>query len=136
MLLSIAERFGDGAAAYTLRDRLDHASIAIADIDRGGQDAMEFSHALIYFSPLGSRADRAALPLDSAYPAKKLAFLRSSWTDANATFIGQSHGLRASHQVCCRASPPPPPCGPRTASPPSPPNASRHEGEQLQLQPR
>lgn len=120
MLLSVAERANDAAAAWSLRARLDATDIPVTDIDRGAQTAMEypqscvlgsgvrlfsscrrarsharsFTHApppslplsLIYFTPLGSQADRAALPLDVAYPSKKIAFLRSSFTDANATF--------------------------------------------------
>lgn len=37
---------------------------------------------------LGSLADRAALPLDTAYPRKKLAFFSSSRAEPNATFVG------------------------------------------------
>jgi hypothetical protein len=87
-LLAVAARAGDGAAAWTLRDRLDASNISLAGIDTGLQDAMEYAHALIYFTPLGARADRAVLPLDAALPAKRIAFLRSSWTDAGATFVG------------------------------------------------
>ena len=87
-LLSVASRAGDGAAAWTLRDRLDATNISLGGIDTGSQDAMEFAHALIYFTPLGSRTDRAALPLDTALPAKRIAFLRESWTSAGATFVG------------------------------------------------
>ena len=87
MLLGVADRAGDGAAAFTLRSRLDSASIALADIDSGGQQAMEYAHALLYFSPRGSASDRAAAPLDHALPAKKVALLRTGW-GANASFLG------------------------------------------------
>ena len=87
-LLSVAARAGDGAAAWTLRDRLDASNISLEGIDTGSQDAMEFSHALIYFTPIGARTDRAALPLDTVLPAKRVAFLRESWTAAGATFVG------------------------------------------------
>jgi hypothetical protein len=90
MLLAVAARSKDAAAAYTLRDRLDAvaASIVPAQIDSGNQAAMEFAHALIYFTDLGSAADRDAQPLDLAVPEKKLALLRSSWSDPNASFVG------------------------------------------------
>lgn len=51
MLLGVAARSGDGAAAFVLRDRLDHVSSSILSpvsrIDSGDQAAMEFAHALI-----------------------------------------------------------------------------------------
>ena len=88
-LLALAARAGDAASAWSLRARLDAAAIPLADIDTGGQDAMEYAHALLYFSDLGSTpAARAALPLDAALPMKKSVYLRSSWTDPNATFVG------------------------------------------------
>ena len=90
MLLAIAGRFGDKAAAFTLRDRLDVAApkIAIRFIDEGSQDAMEFSHALIYFTDIGALPDRELLPLDIALPDKKIVLMRSSWSNANASFVG------------------------------------------------
>ena len=90
MLLRVAERAGDGAAAFTLRERLDAVAptITLAKIDEGSQDAMEFSHALIYFTDIGTLADREKVPLDLALPDKKLALLRSSWSDPNASFVG------------------------------------------------
>lgn len=88
MLLGVAERAGDKAAAFTLRDRLDRAAIPLSAIDAGDQQAMEYAHALLYFSPLGSPADRAAAPLDLALPVKKVALMRTSWADANASFAG------------------------------------------------
>ena len=90
MLLRVADRAGDAAAAFTLRERLDAAApgISIAKIDEGSQDAMEFAHALIYFTDLGTLADREKVPLDLAIPDKKLALLRSSWSDADASFVG------------------------------------------------
>ena len=89
MLLTIAERAGDGASAFSLRARLDARAPAISlnDIDSGSQEAMEFPHALVYFTPAGTPADRAALPRDVAFPYKREAMLRSSWTDPNATFV-------------------------------------------------
>lgn len=90
MLLAVAARAGDGAAAYTLRARLDAAAPGItpSKIDAGSQDAMEFAHALIYWTALGGPAERDAQPLDAALPAKKVALLRSSWADADAAFAG------------------------------------------------
>ena len=90
MLLAVAARSGDAAAAFTLRDRLDAAAAGIspARIDTGDQSCMEFAHALIHWTAIGSAADRDALPLDAALPFKKVALLRSSWSDPNATFVG------------------------------------------------
>jgi hypothetical protein len=90
MLLAVAGRFNDSAAAFTLRDRLDAVAPTIrpGDIDSGGQQCMEFAHALIYFTDIGAAADRDAVPLDIAIPEKRLALLRSSWSDADASFVG------------------------------------------------
>jgi hypothetical protein len=90
MLLTVAERAQDKAAAYTLRSRLDFVAnnITVSSIDIGDQRCMEFAQALIYFTATGSKTDREALSLDIAMPAKKLAILRSSWTDPQAIFVG------------------------------------------------
>ena len=90
MLLGVAGRAGDAAAAFTLRERLDAAApgISISKIDKGSQDAMEFAHALIYFTDIGTLADREKVPLDLALPDKKIALLRSSWSDPDASFVG------------------------------------------------
>ena len=88
MLLGVAGRAGDKASAFALRNRLDHAAIPLSAIDSGGQEAMEFAHALIYFSPLGAAADLNHAPLDFAAPMKKVALMRTSWVDANASFAG------------------------------------------------
>ena len=88
MLLAPAAAAGDGAAAFSLRARLDAATIPLTDIDAGAQTAMEYPHALVYWSGLGAAADRAALPLDAALPAKFVAYFRSSWEAPGATFVG------------------------------------------------
>ena len=90
MLLTVADRAQDFAAAYTLRARLDAATsnITVSSIDTGDQRCMEFAQALIYFTAIGSESDRVGLALDIAMPAKKLTIMRSSWTDKNAVFVG------------------------------------------------
>ena len=92
MLLAVAARANDAAAAFVLRDRLDTVAAAILDpvsrIDGGDQSAMEFAHALIYFTDLGTAVDRDAVLLDIALPEKRVALLRSSWSDADASFVG------------------------------------------------
>jgi hypothetical protein len=99
-LLAAAALSGNGAAAWTLRDRLDRNPPPLSAVDSSAA-SMEYATCLLYFTSLGSTADRAALPLDAAYPRKKLVLLRSSWTEPNATFVGLkaancswNHGVR------------------------------------------
>lgn len=86
MLLEAARRSNDPAVAWTLRDRLDHNLPNPQSIDSGA-DQMEYANSLIYFTDMGTANDRLALPLDTAYPRKKLAYLRSSWLNTNSSIF-------------------------------------------------
>ena len=96
MLLSTAERGGLPGAAFALRARLDASAVPPTDFAAcSARCALEFPHALLYFSAAGDAADRDALPLDIAYPDKSLAFMRSSWAP-NSTFVGFRAGSNCS----------------------------------------
>jgi len=96
MLLSAAERGGLAGAAFALRQRLDSSTVSPLDFTAcSARCALEYTHALLYFSAAGGEDDRDALPLDVAYPEKKVAFLRSSW-GTNGTFVGFRAGANCS----------------------------------------
>ena len=96
MLLSTAERGGEAGAAFALRARLDASAVAPTDfLACSGRCALEYPHALLYFSAAGGVGDRDALPLDIAYPEKMLAFMRSDW-GPNGTFVGFRAGSNCS----------------------------------------
>ena len=96
MLLSTAERGGLPGAAFALRARLGASAVPPTDFAAcSARCALEFPHALLYFSAAGDAADRDALPLDIAYPEKMLAFMRSSWAQ-NGTFVGFRAGSNCS----------------------------------------
>jgi hypothetical protein len=96
MLLSTAERSGEVGTAYALRARLDSSPVPPTDfLACSARCALEFPHALLYFSAAGGAADRDALPLDIAYPQKMLTTMRSGW-GANDTFVGFRAGSNCS----------------------------------------
>ena len=96
MLLSTAERSGALGAAFALRARLDASAVPPTDFAAcSARCALEFPHALLYFSAAGDAADRDALPLDIAYPAKMLTTMRSGWGE-NDTFVGFRAGSNCS----------------------------------------
>lgn len=96
MLLSTAERSGEVGTAYALRARLDSSPVSPTDfVACSARCALEFPHALLYFSAAGEEADRDALPLDIAYPQKMLATMRSGW-GLNDTFVGFRAGSNCS----------------------------------------
>jgi hypothetical protein len=96
MLLATAERSGELGAAFALRARLDASTVPATNFSAcSARCALEYPHALLYFSAAGRAADRDALPLDIAYPEKMLAFMRSSWAP-NGTFVGFRAGSNCS----------------------------------------
>jgi len=96
MLLSTAERSGEVGTAFALRARLDSSPVPPTDfLACSARCALEFPHALLYFSAAGGAADRDALPLDIAYPPKMLATMRSGW-GLNDTFVGFRAGSNCS----------------------------------------
>lgn len=83
---------GDGAAAWTLRNRLDLNPPNTSQPDVGAQQ-LEYVNALLYFTPIGAASDRDVLPLDAVYYDKYVATMRSSWSDPNGTFVGIKGGV-------------------------------------------
>lgn len=73
------------------RSRLEASPPPPNDVDNGANQ-MEWANALMYYTPIGTQSDRDAWALDSAFPRKKLAFFRSSWSDPDATFVGLKAG--------------------------------------------
>ena len=83
--LALARHYNDSAMAYGFRELL----LRTADDPQTTETtAMNAPVAVLYFTPAGTASELATLPLARAFPETHSATSRSSWFDANATFIG------------------------------------------------
>jgi hypothetical protein len=84
--LALCAWAGDAPAAAGIKAALTAVAPSIPAND-SETTAMNAPLALIYYTPLGSPGEEAAMPLVQRFRGVETAAVRSSWTDANATFV-------------------------------------------------
>jgi hypothetical protein len=89
------ESAGDEPALFWLAERFNQPALAAAA--RVSAGVRPSARDLLWFSPIGSAEDIAALPTDARYAATDLAFLRSGWNDPQALYVGFKGGNNAAN---------------------------------------
>jgi hypothetical protein len=84
------ESSGDEPSLFWLATRYGQPALAEAARRAAGRRSSVLD--LMYYDPRGTPDDLDRLPLDRHFRKADIIFLRSSWTDANATFVGLKGG--------------------------------------------
>ena len=80
---------GDAGAAAGYKAIIDALPVLANET---GNPSMQASAGLLYYSPAGTPADLAAMPLDALYPSHAIAHFRSAWAEPSAVFVGYKAG--------------------------------------------
>ena len=87
--LALASYFNDAASAFAIREVINDIVI---QPNETGDISMQATVGLLYYTPLGSRIDRAAMLKDTILVGRDVATFSSNTSDKNATYVGIKAG--------------------------------------------